>query len=335
MEFLKKSVDPFTFCLEDAPERHLIRSENYAKEKFKQKSMPFPVKQSNKSNRIHIGYFSADFHNHATMYLMAKVFATHDRKKFKIHAYSYGPVKQDEMRKRLISDVDIFHDVVDMDDMKIVKLARKDKLDIAIDLKGFTRHQRLGIFAYGLAPLQISYLGYPGTLGTKFIDYIIADPIVIPDHKKEHYSEKIIYLPNTYQPTDNTRFISQKNITKEEMGLPSSGFIFCCFNSSYKITPREFDIWMRLLGKVEKSVLWLLKSNPWAINNLKREAVARGISADRIIFADKVPQEDHIARHKLADLFLDTFNVNAHTTASDALWSGLPRYKNWKRLCGV
>ena len=161
-------------------------------------------------------------------------------------------------------------------------------------------------------------------MGTKFIDYIIADPIVIPDHKKEHYSEKIIYLPNTYQPTDNTRFISQKNITKEEMGLPSSGFIFCCFNSSYKITPREFDIWMRLLGKVEKSVLWLLKSNPWAINNLKREADARGISQDRLIFADKVLQEDHLARHKFADLFLDTFNVNAHTTASDALWSGLP-----------
>jgi predicted O-linked N-acetylglucosamine transferase (SPINDLY family) len=182
----------------------------------------------------------------------------------------------------------------------------------------------LAPFAYGLAPVQISYLGYPGTLGTDFIDYIVADPVVIPDDKRQYYSERIIYLPNTYQPTDNTRLISDKIITREDTGLPNEGFVFCCFNASYKISRKEFDIWMRLLGKVEDSVLWLLKSNKWAEQNLKREAEARGIRAERLIFAEKVPQDEHLARQKLAGLFLDTFNYNAHTTTSDALWAGLP-----------
>ena len=320
-----KSVPPFAVLpLEDAPERHRLRSELYAQEKLLRKPLPAPAKPSQKPERLRIGYFSADFHNHATMYLMAQIFERHDKKQFEVYAYSYGPDKQDEMRKKLVSAVDVFHDVRGMNDIQILELARAEGLDIAIDLKGFTQNRRLAPFAYGLAPVQISYLGYPGTLGADFIDYIVADPVVIPTANRLHYSEQVIYLPNTYQPTDNTRVISDKTITREDMRLPSNGFVFCCFNNNYKISPKEFDIWMRLLGGVESSVLWLLKANKWAEQNLKREAEARGISAERLIFAEIVPQAEHLARQKLADLFLDTFNCNAHTTTSDALWTGLP-----------
>ena len=320
-----KSVPPFAVLpLEDAPDRHRLRSELYAQEKLLRKPLPAPAKPSQKPERLRIGYFSADFHNHATMYLMAQIFERHNTEQFEVYAYSYGPDKQDEMRKKLVSAVDVFHDVRGMNDMQIVELARAEGLDIAIDLKGFTQNTRLAPFAYGLAPVQISYLGYPGTLGADFIDYIVADPVVIPTDNRQYYSEQVIYLPNTYQPTDNTRVISDKTITREDMRLPSNGFVFCCFNNNYKISPKEFDIWMRLLGGVESSVLWLLKSNKWAEQNLKREAEARGISAERLIFAEKVPQAEHLARQKLADLFLDTFNYNAHTTTSDALWAGLP-----------
>jgi protein O-GlcNAc transferase len=223
-----------------------------------------------------------------------------------------------------MSNVDVFHDVRPMSDIQVVELARSEKLDIAVDLKGYTGNQRVRLFSYGLAPIQITYLGYPGTLGADFIDYIIADPVVIPNENRRFYSENIIYLPNTYQPNDNQRVIADKEFTREEMGLPDNGFVFCCFNNNFKISPNEFDIWMRLLGQLEDSVLWLFKSNKWAEENLRREAEARGISGDRLIFAEKLSLSEHLARHRLADLFLDTFNYNAHTTASDALWAGLP-----------
>jgi protein O-GlcNAc transferase len=318
-------VSPFSILsLEDAPDRHRLRSVNYARKRFSQKAITRPVRPTRKPDRLRIGYFSADFYNHATMYLMNQVFAAHDKSRFEIFAYSYGPDKLDEMREKLVSAVDVFHDVSEMNDLQIVELARAEKLDIAIDLKGFTQLTRLAPFAYGLAPLQISYLGYPGSLGAEFIDYIVADRVVIPDEKRQYYSEQIIYLPNTYQPTDNKRVISDRIMTREELGLPSDGFVFCCFNNNYKISPAEFDIWMRLLSKVSGSVLWLLKSNKWAEKNLQREAETRGVSPDSLIFAEKTTQAEHLARHRLADLFLDTFNVNAHTTASDALWAGLP-----------
>jgi len=223
-----------------------------------------------------------------------------------------------------MNSVDVFHDVRAMIDTQVLELARSERLDIAVDLKGYTEGGRVNLFSYGLAPIQISYLGYPGTLGADFIDYIIADPVVIPEDNRRFYSENIIYLPKTYQPNDNRRVIADKEFTREEMGLPNDGFVFCCFNNNYKISPSEFDVWMRLLGKAEASVLWLLKSNKWSEDNLKREAEARGISGDRLIFAEKLSLAEHLARHRLADLFLDTFNYNAHTTASDALWAGLP-----------
>jgi predicted O-linked N-acetylglucosamine transferase (SPINDLY family) len=322
---LTQYVDPFAvLSLEDAPERHRLRSELYAKQNFKQKPLPLAPRSTQKPDRLRIGYFSADFHNHATMYLMAKVFEAHDPEKFELYAYSFGPDKNDEMRQRLIHAVDVFDDVKEMSDKDIALLARQDKIDIAVDLKGFTKDQRTGIFAYCAAPIQISYLGYPGTMGADFIDYIIADKVVIPPIHQPSYSESIIYLPYSYQVNDNTRVISERSLTRIEMGLPEQGFVFCCFNPNYKISPAEFYIWMRLLGKVEGSVLWLLKSNKWSEDNLRLEAENLGISSERLIFAEKKPQAEHLARHRLADLFIDTFNVNAHTTTSDALWAGLP-----------
>jgi predicted O-linked N-acetylglucosamine transferase (SPINDLY family) len=191
-------------------------------------------------------------------------------------------------------------------------------------LTGYTKNSRSGVFAYRAAPMQINYLGYPGTMGANFIDYIIADPILIPSDSQKHYNEKIIQLPNSYMPTDNTRIFSERELTRLEMGLPEQGFVFCCFNNNYKISPTEFDVWMRLLLKVEGSVLWLRKSNKWSEGNFCKEAKSRGIDPSRLIFADRVPMDEHLARHRLADLFLDTFAFNAHTTATEALWAGLP-----------
>jgi predicted O-linked N-acetylglucosamine transferase (SPINDLY family) len=211
-----------------------------------------------------------------------------------------------------------------MSDKEIAELAVEKGIDIAIEFNGFMKNGRIGILAHRPAPIQINYLAYPGTMGADFYDYIIADEIVIPLSQKCNYSENIIYLPNCYMPQDNTRQISDKPISRLDYGLPENEFVFCCFNNTFKISYKEFDIWMRLLSKIDGSVLWLLKTNKWAEANLKEEAINRGIHSDRIIFADPLPVAEHLGRLKLADLFLDTFNFNAHTTASDALWAGLP-----------
>ena len=305
--------------LEDAPERHRLRAENYVKRQFNHSCKLIHAKPKTKPFRLRIGYFSGDFQNHPAMYLMVGILAAHDRNKFEIYAYSYGPDSDDDMRHRAVASVDVFKEVREMTDPDLAILARHDKIDIAIDLSGHTRNSRTGIFAHSAAPVQINYLGYPGTLGADFIDYIVADKRIIPDGSEDYFSEKIIYMPHTYYPTDNKMLVSGKPITREKMGLPEKSFVFCCFNKNYKITMAEFDIWMRLLSKVQNSVLWLLKSNPWAEGNLKKAAVRRGIAQDRLVFAQKLPQAEHLARHRLADLFLDIFNFNAHTTASDAL----------------
>ena len=321
----EKFVTPFAFLsLEDDPARHLLRAQNYVKHKFPQKSAVMPARPVQRPERLRIGYFSADFHNFPGMYLMAGMLEQHDRSKFEIFAFSYGPKTNDEMQKRIIAAVDHFIDIQNMPTTAVRECALEHKLDIALHRNGHTKNGRTELFAERLAPIQINYLGYPGTLGTDFIDYIVADTIVIPEDKQKHYSEQIIYLPHTYQPNDNTRAISQKTFTRADMRLPDKSFVFCCFNKNYKISPKEFDIWMRLLGKVEGSVLWLLKSDQLAEKKLCLEAEKRGVNAERLIFADRLPQDEHLARHKLADLFLDTFNYNAHTTTSDALWAGLP-----------
>ena len=197
-------------------------------------------------------------------------------------------------------------------------------MDIAVDLKGYTLGARPGIFAERCAPIQVNYLGYPGTMGAPFMDYLVADKVLIPEDSRKQYSEKVIYMPSSYQVNDSKRKISDKVYTREEVGLPQAGFVFCCFNNNYKILPSTFDSWMRILEAVEGSVLWLLEDNPTAAGNLRNEAENRGINGNRLVFAKRMRLGEHLARHRLADLFLDTWPYNAHTTASDALWAGLP-----------
>ena len=280
--------------------------------------------ERNDHDRLRIGYFSADFHAHATSYLMAQVFECHDKSRFNVTAFSFGPVEEDEMRQRLGAAFDTFINVRDLSDREVATLAKNIQIDIAVDLKGFTAGSRTGIFAHRAAPIQVSYLGYPGTMGADYIDYLIADPILIPVSSQNHFREKIAYLPTSYQANDRMRHIADKIFTRAELGLPETGFVFCCFNSNYKITPDVFDCWMRLLDKVKGSVLWLLEDNATAARNLKNEALARNIAAERLVFAHRISLPEHLARHSAADLFLDTMPCNAHTTASDALWAGLP-----------
>ncbi len=274
--------------------------------------------------KIRIGYYSADYHNHATAYLMAELFERHDKDKFELVAFSFGPDINDAMRKRLVAAFDQFVDVRNQSDKEVALLSRNMEIDIAVDLKGFTQDARTGIFAHRAAPIQVSYIGYPGTMGAAYIDYLIADKTVIPEASRQHYSEKIVYLPHTYQVNDRSRAIAPATPSREELGLPAHGFVFCCFNNTYKITPATFDVWMRLLRQVEGSVLWLLEDNPVAARNLRQEAQVRGVAAERLVFARRLPLADHLARHRAADLFIDTLPYNAHTTASDALWAGLP-----------
>ena len=276
-------------------------------------------------DKLCIGYYSADFHDHATTNLMAGLFENHDKSKFEIIAFSFGPDKPNSgMRERITKAFDQFIDVRTKTEKDIALLSRDLGVDIAIDLKGFTQDSRAGIFGLRAAPIQVNYLGYPGTMGAECIDYIIADSTLIPEKNQQFYTEKIVYLPESYQVNDAKRQISDKVFTKEELGLPETGFIFCCFNNNFKITPSVFDCWMRILKRVLGSVLWLLEDNPEVAGNLKREALQRGIDKERLIFAKRMPLPEHLARHRMADLFLDTLPCNAHTTASDALWAGLP-----------
>jgi predicted O-linked N-acetylglucosamine transferase (SPINDLY family) len=276
------------------------------------------------AEKIRIGYFSADFHNHATTYLAARLFELHDRSQFDILGFSYGPEADDEMRRRLQVGFDELVDVKDRSDRDIADLARTRRVDIAVDLKGYTERARTGIFAQRAAPIQVSYLGYPGTMGSDYFDYIVADRTVVRPEDAVHYSEKIAWLPHSYQVNDDTRRIANRTFSRAELGLPSDAFVLCCFNNSYKITPDVFEIWMRLLSKVDGGVLWLFEGNAAAVEALRAEASQRGVSAERLVFAPRMDAADHLARHGVADLFLDTFPYNAHTTASDALWAGLP-----------
>ena len=282
------------------------------------------IRKYAKHRRIHVGYFSADFHDHATSRLIVELLEWHDRSRFQVTAFSFGPESQDAMRRRLTAACDHFVDVQRKSDLEVATLARKLQVDIAVDLKGFTQDNRLGLFALRAAPLQVNYLGYPGTIGADYMDYLIADRVLIPEESQRHYTEKIIYLPHSYQANDAKRTIADKAFTRAEFGLPEVGFVFCCFNNNYKIMPDTFARWMRILGRVEGSVLWLLEDNPIAASNLRREAVTRNVNPERLVFARRIDLPEHLARHRLANLFLDTLPCNAHTTASDALWAGLP-----------
>lgn len=277
-----------------------------------------------RKQKINIGYYSADFRDHATPYLIAELFELHDRSRFCINAYSFGPKSDSPIRRRVIAAFDRFLEVGNRSVQEISQLSREHSIDVAVDLKGLTQDCRTGIFSYRAAPIQVNYLGYPGTMAAEYMDYIIADRTTIPESHREDYSEKIAYLPNSYQVNDSRRIISDVQYTRKSQGLPDDAFVFCCFNNNYKINPEVFDIWMRILKKVEGSVLWLFEDNRWASVNLRKEAALRGVDPGRLIFAPRMDVTDHLARHRSADLFLDTLPYNAHTTASDALWAGLP-----------
>ncbi len=275
-------------------------------------------------DRLRVAYLSADFNEHPTAYLTAGLFEQHDKSRFEITALSFGQNDNSPARRRLEAAFEHFIDVRDNSDQDIAAHMRRAEIDIAVDLMGFTKDHRLGVLARRAAPIQVNYLGYPGTMGAPYMDYILADGTVIPEGHDAFYAERVVRLPGTYQINDNRRAISQRTPTRGECGLPQTGFVFCCFNNPQKITPEIFDNWMRLLRATAGSVLWLITGNAKAAANLRLEAEKRGVAPERLVFAPKASVADHLARHRLADLCLDTLPYNAHTTASDALWAGLP-----------
>jgi len=287
------------------------------------KSDPF-CREPKHSTKIKIGYFSSDFHNHATAYLISELFELHDRSLFAIYGLSLHQTQCDEMTKRISAGLDYFVDLSGASDEEVIRISRGLELDIAIDLKGFTNNARPTIFAARVAPLQVAFLGYPGTMGATFIDYIIADKVVLPEKNRKHFTEQIAYLPNSYQVNDSKRKKSEREFSRSELGLPDTGFVFCCFNNSFKINPDVLDLWSKILKSVEGSVLWLYESNDLATRNLRNEIASRGLDPTRLVFGKHLPNDQHLSRLGLADLFLDTWPCGAHTTASDSLWSGVP-----------
>ncbi len=321
----KKSSNPFsTLLMYDSPRLHKKSSKIFFESEYNRNSFKEILKELPSNKKVHIGYYSSDFHNHATMYLMANLFEMHDKSKFQTHAFSFGQDDNSEIRNRVSKTFDKFLDVRLKTDEQIVDMSRELKIDIAVDLKGFTLNNRFGIFVKRCAPIQISYLGYPGTMASNCIDYLVADRTLIPEENKKFYTEKIIYMPNTYQVNDPTLKVSKKKFERKELGLPDNGIVFCCFNQNYKILPDMFSIWIEIIKKVENSVLWLMSDNPISETNLKKKFIKNNISENRLIFASRMPHREHLSRLKLADIFLDTFPYNAHTTASDALRVGLP-----------
>jgi len=276
-----------------------------------------------KHKKIRIGYFSADFRNHPVADLTVELYELHDRSQFEIYGFSYGPNTKDEMNLRIKAGVDYFHDVRTMSHKDVAMLARSVELDIAVDLGGFTQHARTGIFTMSAAPIQISYIGYIGTMGANYYDYLVADQTTIPEKNQKYYSEKIAYLPS-YQVNDSTQSPPATVFTRKDLGLPETGFVFCCFNNTFKFTPTTFDVWGRILEQVDGSVLLIYADNESTKKNLTKEIVLRGIDSSRLIFGERLTKPEYLARYRVADLFLDTLPYNAGTTASDALRMRLP-----------
>ena len=319
----KRAIPPvLSLALLDSPAEQLRAAEIVTRDKLP----PVPALyrgERYRHDKIRLAYVSADFHAHATAVLAAGLFERHDKARFETIAISLGRDDASPMRGRLQHAFDRFIDVRGKSDTDIARLVRSLEVDIAVDLKGYTSEAKPALFSHRPAPIQVNYLGFPGTMGAAFMDYVIADAVIVPDEHKPFYSEKTVWLPNSYQPNDRTRQVAPA-VHRARAGLPDGAFMFCCFNNSYKIQPAVFDIWMRLLKAIPGSVLWLLEDNPAATRHLKREATARGIDPERLIFAARCDLPEHLARHALADLCLDTLPYNAHTTASDALWMGVP-----------
>ena len=321
---LQKTAKPFQIlALKDCPKVHQLCAQIYSQDKYPVNYKLLNNPKHLRRDKIRVGYFSADFRNHAVSFLTAELFETHNKNEFEIIAFSLGSDKPDEMRSRLSNSFSQFIDVRNQSDQAVARLAREMGIDVAVDLGGYTIESRTGIFAYRAAPIQLSYIGYLGTMGVEYFDYLIADSTIIPTSSQQFYSEKIIYLPS-YQVNDSKRVIADKKYTRQELGLPDIGFVFCCFNQNYKILPNTFDSWMRILKAVRDSVLFLYSGNHWAEANLKKEAQARGVDSERLVFGKLIAREAYLARYQACDLFLDTLPYNAGTTASDALWAGLP-----------
>lgn len=315
------------FCLlsiSGSPALQKRAAEIYIQEMGPGSAANFPIEPRRGGRKIRIGYFSSDFRDHPVSYLMAEVFERHNKEDFEVLGFSTGPETKDEMRARVSSAMDQFFDVHAMADAEIVRLSRSLGIDIAVDLNGLSYGNRTRIFAGRAAPVQVNYLGYPGTMGADFMDYLIADETVIPEVSRQYYAEKIVYMPDSFQANDSRSPISTRSYTRAEQDLPEARFVYCCFNNSFKIAPQIFDVWMRILGRVAGSVLWLWAGEAQARENLRKEAQRQGISADRLIFASTLPLAEHLRRQQLADLFLDTLPFNAGATASPALWAGLP-----------
>ena len=319
----KKIVNPLNLLsLIDDPEIHLKTAKQFSKNILI--SHNYKKTSHSDNNKIKIGYFSADFNKHAVSRLIYKMLCLHNRKKFKIYSYAYGFDKEDDLHNLIKKEADVYRDIREISDHDVALLAKKDDLDIAIDLQGYTDKSRLSIFANKVAPIQINYLGYPGSMGAEYIDYIVADKNLIPKSNYKFYSEKIIFMPHHYQVQNNELMMSNNPSSRKDLGLPKDYFVFCAINNTYKISPNTFDVWMRLLTKVKKSVLWLLDNGPVSNKNLLNEAKARGIKENRLVFAKKTSFEEYLAQLKYADIYLDTFTYNAGATASNVLWMGIP-----------
>ena len=315
-------TSPFTLLLlPSSPAEQLRAAQICIERQFPRAPMALPVPYSN--SRIRVAYVSAAFRDHPSMQLAGDVFGLHDRRLFEIYAYSLGPHDGSGTRTRIERMFDHFIDAQSIDDVSVAELIREHRIDIAVDLDGFIEGSRTGVLAARPAPIQVSWLGYPGTMGAPHIDYIVADAKVVPHAAEADFSERILRLPFSYQPNSKRPVVNSAS-SRTEMGLPDKGFVFCCFNNPHKITPDVFGVWMRLLAEVPDSVLWLLGDNPTAQQNLARTAERHGIARERVIFSPRADQPTYLSRLMAADLFLDTFYYNAHTTASDALWAGLP-----------
>jgi predicted O-linked N-acetylglucosamine transferase (SPINDLY family) len=320
----RAAVSPFAaLSLLDRPELQRLAAEIWARRECTPRRAAPPPGPYPRHDRIRIGYFSADFRAHALTALTAEMFETHDRSAFELTAFSLGPDVRDAARARLEPAFDRLLSLADVSDREVAALARRLKVDIAVDLGGYTRGARPQIFALRAAPIQVSYLGFLGTTGASFSDYLIADPVIVPPQSRQYYAEQIAYLPS-YQPNDSKRVITQRIPSRAELGLPPSGFVFCCFNAHYKINPETFTSWARILAAVPGSVLLLLGGNATAERNLRRSAADRGIACERLVFGRRLRFDDYLARYRAADLFLDTSPYNAGATANDALWAGLP-----------
>ena len=320
-----KIIQPFQLLpMIDNPQLHKRISEIYTLHKYPVNPELGNIHFSKQKKKIRLGYFSPDFRNHPVALLTAELFESHDRTLFEVIAFSLLQASdEDQIRMRLKNSFDKFLDVGHLSDIEIAKLAREMDIDIAIDLCGHTRHSRTRIFSFRAAPIQVSYLGYLGTMGANYIDYLLADKTIITKDLEECYTEKIIYLPS-YQVNDSKKTISQKKFTREELGVSEDKIIYCCFNNNYKILPTTFESWMRILKEVDKSILFLYAESSVVEDNLIKEAKSRGIDSSRIVFGKRIKYEEYLERYKICDLFLDTLPYNAGTTASDALWAGLP-----------